>query len=136
MELLTNLLDKQVRVRNAPEVNNDGVICAVWIDRNALMVGVVMEDGTIRTESVANIEIPTQMRLYSVWLYWADHQKIQAIKAIRGATGMGLKDAKDHVEKYVGKVLVKDHMTLTDAEELKRQLVTDSRMECEVRRHV
>jgi large subunit ribosomal protein L7/L12 len=101
------------------------------------MVSVVMEDGSIRSESANNIEIPTQMRLYSVWLFWAAHQKIQAIKAIRAATGMGLKEAKDHVEKNSNApVLVKDHLTLTDAEELKRQIVADSGMEIEVRRHV
>ncbi len=138
MELVTNLLDKFVVVKNRQAAYNQGVICAVWCDRKTLMVSIVMEDGSLCTEPVSNIEIPTQMRLYSVWLYWAAHQKINAIKAIRFAAGMGLKDAKDHVEKYPNKVLVKDHLTLADAEELKRQVLADcmNKMEVEVRRDV
>ena len=136
MELITNLLDKTVLVKSRPPDKNMGTISAVWIDRNMLMAVVVMEDGAFVTAEVNNLEMPMAMRLFSVWVFWGPNEKIKAIKAVRGVTGMSLKDAKDHVENHPGLVLVKDKLTLTDAEELKRQLIMDNNMEVDIRRSV
>jgi ribosomal protein L7/L12 len=57
---------------------------------------------------------------YSVILVAVGNLKINAIKAVREATGMSLKDAKDAVENAPR--VLKTNMKLTDAEELKYQL--------------
>nr|WP_315858809.1 50S ribosomal protein L7/L12 [Blastopirellula sediminis] len=56
--------------------------------------------------------------------------KIAVIKAIRGITGLGLKEAKDLVEGVPSKV--KEGVSKEDAEKVKAELV-DSGAECEIK---
>ena len=57
---------------------------------------------------------------YNVELTSAGDQKIAVIKAVRAATDMGLKDAKDLVEK--APTTVKENVPKEEAEELKKQI--------------
>jgi len=57
---------------------------------------------------------------YNVELTSAGDQKIAVIKAVRAATDMGLKDAKDLVEK--APTVIKENVPTEEAEELKKAL--------------
>lgn len=57
---------------------------------------------------------------FDVILKAAGANKVAAIKAVRGATGLGLKEAKAMVES--APVAVKEGIAKADAEELKKQL--------------
>ena len=57
---------------------------------------------------------------FDVILKGAGSNKVAAIKAVRGATGLGLKEAKAMVES--APVAVKEGVSKDDAEELKKQL--------------
>lgn len=57
---------------------------------------------------------------FDVILKGAGANKVAAIKAVRGATGLGLKEAKAMVE--AAPVAVKEGIAKADAEELKKQL--------------
>lgn len=57
---------------------------------------------------------------FDVELVEAGAQKIKVIKAVRDATGLGLKEAKDLVEK--APTVVKEGMKKEDAENLKKAL--------------
>ena len=57
---------------------------------------------------------------FDVILKGAGSNKVAAIKAVRGATGLGLKEAKAMVES--APVAVKEGISKDDAEELKKQL--------------
>lgn len=57
---------------------------------------------------------------FDVMLKGAGSNKVAAIKAVRGATGLGLKEAKAMVES--APVAVKEGISKDDAEELKKQL--------------
>ncbi|EGN75163.1 ribosomal protein L7/L12 [Idiomarina sp. A28L] len=57
---------------------------------------------------------------FSVMLKSAGANKVGAIKAVRSATGLGLKEAKALVES--APVAVKEGIAKADAEELKKQL--------------
>ena len=57
---------------------------------------------------------------FDVILKSAGANKVAAIKAVRSATGLGLKEAKDMVES--APVAVKEGISKDDAEELKKQL--------------
>ncbi|WP_287817668.1 50S ribosomal protein L7/L12 [Idiomarina sp.] len=57
---------------------------------------------------------------FDVMLKAAGANKVAAIKAVRGATGLGLKEAKAMVES--APVAVKEGVSKDEAEELKKQL--------------
>jgi|TARA_Y100000588_G_scaffold312088_1_gene338528 large subunit ribosomal protein L7/L12 len=57
---------------------------------------------------------------FDVILKGAGSNKVAAIKAVRGATGLGLKEAKAMVES--APVAVKEGVSKDEAEELKKQL--------------
>ena len=57
---------------------------------------------------------------FDVMLKAAGDKKIQVIKVVRAATGLGLKEAKDLVE--AAPKLVKEGLTKDDAEKLKKEL--------------
>ncbi|WP_300321985.1 50S ribosomal protein L7/L12 [Idiomarina sp.] len=57
---------------------------------------------------------------FDVMLKGAGSNKVAAIKAVRGATGLGLKEAKAMVES--APVAVKEGVSKDEAEELKKQL--------------
>ncbi|RUO78604.1 50S ribosomal protein L7/L12 [Pseudidiomarina taiwanensis] len=57
---------------------------------------------------------------FDVILKAAGANKVAAIKAVRGATGLGLKEAKDMVES--APVAVKEGLSKDDAEALKKEL--------------
>lgn len=57
---------------------------------------------------------------FNVELKVAGDQKIQLIKAVREATGLGLKEAKDIVD--AAPKVVKENLPKADAEELKAKL--------------
>lgn len=57
---------------------------------------------------------------FTVQLTSAGDKKIAVIKAVREATGVGLKDAKDIVDK--APVAVKENIPKAEAEELKKKL--------------
>ncbi len=57
---------------------------------------------------------------FDVVLKGAGSNKVAAIKAVRGATGLGLKEAKAMVES--APVAVKEGVSKDEAEELKKQL--------------
>ena len=57
---------------------------------------------------------------FDVILKGAGANKVASIKAVRGATGLGLKEAKAMVE--AAPVAVKEGIAKADAEELKKQL--------------
>lgn len=58
---------------------------------------------------------------FTVQLTGAGEQKIAVIKVVRELTGIGLKDAKDLVEK--APVAIKENVAKADAEEMKAKLV-------------
>ncbi len=62
----------------------------------------------------------TEKTEWSVMLKAAGDQKINVIKAVREATGLGLKEAKDMVDG--APKMVKDKLKKEDAEELKKKL--------------
>ncbi|NCN52837.1 50S ribosomal protein L7/L12 [Candidatus Wolfebacteria bacterium] len=57
---------------------------------------------------------------YNVMLKDAGSQKIQVIKAVREATGLGLKEAKDIVD--AAPKVVKENLPKEDADKLKKSL--------------
>lgn len=71
-------------------------------------------NGGAATEAVA------EKSNFTVELTGAGAQKIAVIKAVRELTGVGLKDAKDMVEK--APVAVKENVPKADAEEMKKKL--------------
>ena len=58
---------------------------------------------------------------YDVFLVEAGSQKIPVIKAIRSATGLGLKEAKDIADGAPG--MVKEGVPTADAEKMKAELI-------------
>ena len=60
---------------------------------------------------------------FDVVLKGAGDKKIQVIKVVRAATGLGLKEAKDLVEG--APKVVKENLSKEDAEKLKKELETE-----------
>jgi large subunit ribosomal protein L7/L12 len=69
--------------------------------------------------AAAAVEEPTE---FNVVLTEAGANKIQVIKEVRTATGLGLKEAKDLVDGAPKNV--KEHLPKAEAEELKKKLET------------
>jgi large subunit ribosomal protein L7/L12 len=65
-------------------------------------------------------EVEEAKSTFDVHLKAAGDKKIQVIKVVRSATGLGLKEAKDLVE--AAPKLVKEGLTKEDAEKLKKEL--------------
>ena len=68
----------------------------------------------------AAAEAPAEQTEFTVVLESFGDQKIGVIKVVRGATGLGLKEAKDLVEAVPGKI--KEGISKADAEKLKKEL--------------
>ena len=68
--------------------------------------------------AAAEVEAPKST--FDVVLKAAGDKKIQVIKVVRAATGLGLKEAKDLVEG--APKVVKENLTKEDAEKLKKEL--------------
>jgi large subunit ribosomal protein L7/L12 len=65
-------------------------------------------------------EAAAEQTEFTVQLDSFGDQKIGVIKVVRGATGLGLKEAKDLVEGVPGKI--KEGISKADAEKLKKEL--------------
>ena len=68
----------------------------------------------------APAEVEEAKSTFDVHLKAAGEKKIQVIKVVRSATGLGLKEAKDLVE--AAPKLVKEGLSKEDAEKLKKEL--------------
>jgi len=68
----------------------------------------------------AAAEVEEAKSTFDVHLKAAGDKKIQVIKVVRSATGLGLKEAKDLVE--AAPKLVKEGLSKEDAEKLKKEL--------------
>ena len=68
----------------------------------------------------APVEVEEAKSTFDVHLKAAGDKKIQVIKVVRSATGLGLKEAKDLVE--AAPKLVKEGLSKEDAEKLKKEL--------------
>ena len=68
----------------------------------------------------AAAEAPAEQTEFTVVLESFGDQKIGVIKVVRGATGLGLKEAKDLVEGVPSKI--KEGISKADAEKLKKEL--------------
>jgi large subunit ribosomal protein L7/L12 len=68
----------------------------------------------------APAEVEEAKSTFDVHLKTAGDKKIQVIKVVRSATGLGLKEAKDLVE--AAPKLVKEGLSKEDAEKLKKEL--------------
>jgi large subunit ribosomal protein L7/L12 len=68
----------------------------------------------------AAAEAPEVKSTFDVVLKAAGDKKIQVIKVVRAATGLGLKEAKDLVEG--APKVVKENLSKEDAEKLKKEL--------------
>jgi len=68
----------------------------------------------------AAAEAPAEQTEFTVVLESFGEQKIGVIKVVRGATGLGLKEAKDLVEGVPSKI--KEGISKADAEKLKKEL--------------
>jgi len=68
----------------------------------------------------AAAEAPAEQTEFNVVLESFGDQKIGVIKVVRGATGLGLKEAKDLVEGVPSKI--KEGISKADAEKLKKEL--------------
>ena len=65
-------------------------------------------------------EAPEVKTTFDVVLKSAGDKKIQVLKVVRAATGLGLKEAKDLVE--AAPKTVKENLTKEDAEKLKKEI--------------
>jgi len=80
--------------------------------------GVVMQGGG--GGAAAPAEKEEEKTTFDVVLKSGGEKKIQVIKVVRAATGLGLKEAKDLVEG--APKTVKENLTKEDAEKLKKEL--------------
>jgi large subunit ribosomal protein L7/L12 len=80
--------------------------------------GAVMVAGPAAGAAAAPAEAKTEFDV--VLESFAADKKIGVIKVVRGATGLGLKEAKDLVEGAPGKI--KEGISKEDAEKLKKEL--------------
>jgi large subunit ribosomal protein L7/L12 len=82
--------------------------------------GAVMMAGGGGGGAAAPAEVEEAKSTFDVHLKAAGEKKIQVIKVVRSATGLGLKEAKDLVE--AAPKLVKEGLSKEDAEKLKKEL--------------
>jgi hypothetical protein len=69
-------------------------------------------NGNTTTENVEGIKLPYHIECAVRALAGRHGEKVEAIKLVRGALGLGLKDAKDIVDHYVA--LYHGHATYLD----------------------
>lgn len=84
------------------------------------LVKMMEEKFGVSAAAVAAAEAAEEKTEFDVVLVDAGSNKIAAIKAVRGATGLGLKEAKDAVEGTP--FTVKEAASKDEAEALKKQL--------------
>ena len=82
--------------------------------------GGVVVQGTGTGTGTAPVEKEAEKSTFDVVLKAAGDKKIQVIKVVRAATGLGLKEAKDLVEG--APKTVKENLTKEEAEKLKKEL--------------
>jgi large subunit ribosomal protein L7/L12 len=82
--------------------------------------GVVMQGGGGGGGAAPAAEKEAEKTTFDVVLKAAGDKKIQVIKVVRAATGLGLKEAKDLVEG--APKTVKENIEKADAEKLKKEL--------------
>lgn len=82
--------------------------------------GMVMAAGPGGPGAGAAPEAAVEQTTFDVVLKGAGEKKIQVIKVVRAATGLGLKEAKDLVEG--APKTVKENVTKEEAEKLKKEL--------------
>jgi len=82
--------------------------------------GAVMVAGGGGGGAAAAAPVEEAKSTFDVHLKTAGDKKIQVIKVVRSATGLGLKEAKDLVE--AAPKLVKEGLSKEDAEKLKKEL--------------
>jgi large subunit ribosomal protein L7/L12 len=82
--------------------------------------GAVMMAGPAGGGGAAAAPVEEAKTTFDVILKAAGDKKIQVIKVVRAATGLGLKEAKDLVEG--APKTVKENLTKEDAEKLKKEL--------------
>jgi len=82
--------------------------------------GVMMAAGGGGGGGAAAAEAPEVKSTFDVVLKTSGDKKIQVIKVVRAATGLGLKEAKDLVE--AAPKPVKEGLSKEDAEKLKKEL--------------
>jgi large subunit ribosomal protein L7/L12 len=82
--------------------------------------GAVMMAGGGGGGAAPAAEVEEAKSTFDVHLKTAGEKKIQVIKVVRSATGLGLKEAKDLVE--AAPKLVKEGLSKEDAEKLKKEL--------------
>ena len=82
--------------------------------------GAVMVAGGGGGAAAAAAPVEEAKSTFDVHLKTAGDKKIQVIKVVRSATGLGLKEAKDLVE--AAPKLVKEGLSKEDAEKLKKEL--------------
>ena len=82
--------------------------------------GVVMAAGPGGGGGAAPAEAEAEKTNFDVVLKAGGDKKIQVIKVVRAATGLGLKEAKDLVE--AAPKPVKENLSKEDAEKLKKEL--------------
>ena len=70
--------------------------------------------------AAAPVEKEEPKTMFDVWLKGGGEKKIQVIKVVRAATGLGLKEAKDLVEG--APKVVKEGLPKADAEKLKKEI--------------
>lgn len=80
-----------------------------------MMMGAVMQAGAAAPAAAAEEQTEFNVELKS-----AGAQKINVIKVVRAATGLGLKEAKDLVDG--APKIVKESLSKDDAEKLKKEL--------------
>ena len=82
--------------------------------------GVIMQGGGGGGGAAAPAEKEAEKTTFDVVLKASGDKKIQVIKVVRAATGLGLKEAKDLVEG--APKTVKENIEKPDAEKLKKEL--------------
>jgi ribosomal protein L7/L12 len=137
--MITNLLDATVKT-NALHVGGEGEtfgkIRGIYEKNGFIMVILASNEGKIHIDiPVEKLEIFYE-KIYAVVMFWNDTQKIKAIKALRRLTDMDLKSAKEFVEANPNAVKIKNKLTYEEAEDLRRIIIHEENMECEIRKEL
>ena len=82
--------------------------------------GIEAAGGVVRAAPAAGAAAAEEKTEFDVVLVEAGAQKMQVLKTVRTITGLGLKEAKDLVEK--ANSVVKEALPKADAEKLKKEL--------------
>ena len=121
--MITNLLDKNVLYDG-----KDCKICAIYQCEDKIFFCLVDEEGKLTDKVRPNMFKINEQRIHSVFLYYAPHHKIHAIKTVREILGLGLREAKDLVEANPDGVPIKTRLTPEEAKEVMR-IITSNNLE-------